>query len=180
MGEGMTDNYPTVTPFVLMLEERDGEAAEVPALSLAATHASSMLTNPATSFVVDSDDERAAVSLAASRMLFLNQPLPCNVQLVGLRSLSDKRLMDAELPSNSALFTLHNRAFDCSVKGELPLCGAADEEDQVFYRDTSFVGLYTSSLQRTTLTGIESLGTIDFNAARIPLMELGSFNLTFA
>ena len=181
MGEGMTDNLPTVTPFVLMLEERKNSGDQVNKISLSATLASTRFMYPAASFVVDSDQEEAAEFFARSRVLFLNHPLPCNIHLIGLRALSETgRWMEADLPSSSALLTLHNRAVDCSVTDlDQALCGAADEEDRVFYPGTSFVGLELGQMEATSLTGLHAIGLVDFDSARLPPMELGSFNLTF-
>ncbi|XP_057379227.1 alpha-mannosidase 2-like [Daphnia carinata] len=179
MGEGMTDNLPIITPFVLMLEDRKGTGDEVKKLSLPATFASSRLMYPAAAFIVDADEAEQADFIARTRVLFLNQPLPCNIHMVGLRTLSEPGLAEAELPSNSALLTLHNRAIDCSITNDLALCGAVDPEDRVFYPGTSFIGLELDKVERTSLTGLQTTGPVDFDSARLPLMELGSFNLTF-
>lgn len=179
MGEGMTDNLPTVTPFVLVLEERKESGDEVNKMSLKSTMASTTLMYPAATFTVDADDVTVAESVSKARTLFLNQPLPCNVHLVGLRVLSETKLIEADLPSSSALLTLHNRATDCSITDDLPLCGLADREDRVFYPGTSFVGLELGGMEQTSLTGLHRLGLADFDSARLPLMELGSYNLTF-
>lgn len=179
MGEGMTDNLPTVTPFVLMLEERNESGDQVNKMSLGATFVSTSLMYPSAVFVVDSDQAEAAESLEWTRMLFLNQPLPCNIHLVGLRTLSETGFMEAEdLPSNSALLTLHNRGVDCSVADDLN-CAVTDQEDHIFYPGTSFIGLQLNRMEQTSLTGLQVLGLVDFDTARLPLMELGSFNLTF-
>lgn len=180
MGEGMTDNLPTVTPYILMLEERKESSDEVNKMSLSSTFASTSLMYPAGVFIVDADGVEATKSVEWTRMMFLNQPLPCNIHLVGLRTLSENGLMEADLPSNSALLTLHNRGVDCSVTQELPSCGAANEEDGIFHPGTSFIGLQLDRMEQTSLTGLKTIGTVDFDTARLPLMELGSFNLTFA
>lgn len=179
MGEGMTDNLPTITPFVLMLEERKESDEEVNRLSLPATFASTRLMYPATAFIVDADESEQVDFVTRTRLLFLNQPLPCNIHMVGLRTLSETGLMETDLPSNSALLTLHNRAADCSVTDSLPFCGAIDPEDRVFYPGTSFIGLELGRMERTSLTGLRAMGLASFDSARLSLMELGSFNLTF-
>jgi alpha-mannosidase len=180
MGEGMTDNLPTVTPFVLMLEERKESDDKVDRISLPATFASTRLMYPATAFIVDADESEQVDFVTRTRLLFLNQPLPCNIHMVGLRTLSETGLMEMDLPSNSALLTLHNRAADCSITDDLPFpCGTTDPEDRVFHPGTSFIGLELGRMERTSLTGLREMGLADFDSARLSLMELGSFNLTF-
>ena len=134
---------------------------------------------PATAFIVDADESEQVDFVTRTRLLFLNQPLPCNIHMVGLRTLSETGLMETDLPSNSALLTLHNRAADCSVTDSLPFCGAIDPEDRVFYPGTSFIGLELGRMERTSLTGLRAMGLASFDSARLSLMELGSFNLTF-
>lgn len=181
MGEGMTDNFPTVTPFILLLEDRkEASQLDVNKMSLSATFASTALMYPANVFIVDSSETEADESIERARLLFLNQPLPCNVHIVGFRSLSETGFLEADLPSNSALLTLHNRGVDCSIIDDFPYCGAADREDRVFYPKTAFIGFELNTMEKTSLTGLQSLGRVDFDSARLSPMELGSFNLTFA
>ena len=180
MSEGMIDNLPTVTPFILLLEPKENREEQVAKLSLPAATASNVLMYPSSTFVVDTEDAQVAEYLTKSRALFLNQPLPCNAHLVGLRTLSESMSeADLNLPSNSALLTVHNRAFECSISDDLPRCSPADR-DQVLHPQTAFIGLQLAGIERTSLTGLHSLGPTDFDSIRIPLMELRSFNLTFA
>ena len=179
MGEGMIDNLPTVTPFILLLESKENRQEPVPKLSLPAATASNVLMYPSTSLVVDTEDVQVAEYLTKSRALFLNQPLPCNAHLVGLRTMSES-VADADLPSNSALLTVHNRAFECSISDDLPRCNSAENADQVFHPQTAFIGLNLAGIEKNSLTGLYSQGPTDFDSIRIPLMELRSFNLTFA
>ncbi len=187
MGEGVTDNLPTQTSFVLLLEDRQADAEAqarhtVPMQSLAAQHASSALLYPAAVFIVDSADALSSASLPKARALLIDQPLPCNVHLVGLRTLSESsRTLEAELPSNSALMTLHNRGYDCSVPVEIPRCDVAAHSDRPFHADTQLIGLRLKEIKATTLTGLELKGTVpDFGSITIRPMELSSFNVTFS
>lgn len=183
MGEGMTDNLATLTPFILLLEDKKAKEDEVATLSAQAASASMMLIYPATSLAADSNDSKVLNSLAGKRIMMLNQPLPCNAHLVGMRTLSqlDAEDIDADLPSNSALLTIHNRAFDCTVRGDVPRCGLSGiQNDQVFHPQTSFMGVELAEMHQTSLTGLKMQSKTDFDSARIPLMELRSFNLTFS
>ena len=188
VGEGMTENNPTTTSFILLLEKRQQltvSNVDHQQLSLGATLSSTALMYPSRIFTVESGSKGTAESknalMAFGRLLFLNQPMPCNVQMIGLRTLSEPGFLEADLPSSNALLTLHNRAFDCSIvvdKGS-PVCGLTDGDDRIFYPKTNFLGLELETMEQTSLTGLESLGTVNFDSARLPPMSLGSFNLTF-
>ena len=187
--EGMTDNVPTTTSFILLLENRQTSVASkihYQQLSFIAAFASTALMYPARVFIIESESERKAETkngiLKLERLLFLNKPLPCNVQMIGLRTLSDTRFPDADLPSSSALLTIHNRAFDCMVvvNDDPPFCQMTDRKDQIFHPRTNFLGLELEKVERTSLTGLDSLGTLDLDSTTLPPMTLGSLNLTFA
>ncbi len=181
MGEGMIDNLATHTPFILLLEEKAAESSkeEIPNLSVQAAFASMMLMYPATSLAVDTEDPKVLEHLSQKRVMMLNQPMPCNIHLVGLRTLSTTREIDVDLPSDSALLTVHNRAFECSIHGgQVPRC-ALSKSDKIFYPKTSFIGLDLMNVQETSLTGLKMIGKTDFDSAKVPLMELRSFNITF-
>ena len=153
--------------------------------SLLSAVVSSQLQYPATSFVIDPSepDDLAAdeVVPASSRVLFMNQPLPCNVHLVNLRTLSESVLPQAELPSTSALFTVHNRAYDCSIPAEIPHCDVQPQgPDFPFYPGTKWISVDVGRVEETSLTGLLPKGPTTFDSIRIPLMQLRSFNITFA
>ena len=181
MSEGMTDNLVLSTPFILLLEDIEkGDVGEVPNLSASAASASMSLIYPAATLVADSDDSKAIDEIANKRVMMLNQPLPCNAHLVGLRTLSSSENIDVDLPSNSALLTIHNRAFQCSIQSNVSRCALPEKDDQIFHQGTSFVGLDVEQVMETSLTGLKSLGKLaTLDSARVPLMELRSFNLTF-
>ena len=188
MGEGVTDNLPTLTPFILILEDRQSSVAShddaLPKLSLLAHQVSLMLMYPAAVFIVDSPDHSAVESLSRARAVLLNQPLPCNIHLVGLRTLSESsQTLEADLPSNSALLTLHNRGYDCSIPATIPHCDIPSQADRPFHAlppSVQWIGLHLKGVEATTLTGLHSLGSVDFDSIRIPPMEISSFNVTFA
>jgi len=152
--------------------------------SLLSTILSSQLQYPATSFVIDPSDPIDLVAdedLSKSMVLFMNQPLPCNVHLVSLRTISESVLPEAELPSTSALFTVHNRAYDCSIPAEIPHCNVQPEGSEFpLYPGTKWISLEVSQVDETSLTGLLSKGPTNFDSIRIPLMQLRSYNLTFA
>jgi alpha-mannosidase len=174
--EGVTDNVPTLTSFILILEDRHPGATDVvPKLSLLAHQVSLMLLYPASVFVVDSHDPSVVKSLSTARTLLLNQPLPCNIHLVGFRTLSK---LETDLPSNSALLTLHNRGYDCSIPTSIPHCSPS-QPDRPFHPPVEWTGLHLKAVEATTLTGLQSLGPVDLNSIRIPPMEIASFNVTF-
>ena len=213
MGEGMTDNLPIVTPFILILEDRSVQEVLIDKFnnhltkkilihltkklnefqiktdtlqqsSLLSTIASSQLQYPATSYVIDPSDPVDPVAdedLSKSRVLFMNQPLPCNVHLVNLRTLSESVLPEVELPSTSALFTVHNRAYDCSIPAEIPYCNVNSKgSDRPLYSGSKWIAMDMGHVEETSLTGLISKGSTSFDSIRIPLMQLRSYNVTFA
>jgi len=143
--EGVTDNIPTMTSFILILEDRHSTEAtdDVPKLSLPAHQVSLMLLYPASVFVVDSHDPSVVKSLSTARTLLLNQPLPCNIHLVGFRTLTESNL-ETDLPSNSALLTLHNRGYDCSIPASIPHCDI--QADRPFHPPVEWTGLQSKRL----------------------------------
>ena len=186
MGEGVTDNVPTKTQFILLLEDRDstsggggGGRDHVSQPSLLSHYFSDLLRYPSSVFTVDA----AAGDVQPARIAFLNQPLPCNMHLVHLRTLSEPMLADvvAELPSRSALLTVHNRGFDCSVPVRINHCDISSEVDRAFYPDTKWIGLNVASMERTLTSGLKSLGSVvDLGSVRVSPMELCTVNVTFA
>merc|ERR1712071_135584 len=142
MGEGMSDSLPTVTPIILILEDRFSSVV------------STQLLYPATSFVLDTPEAVSDDLPCKSRVLLLNQPLPCNVHLLNLRTLSEPNLLEAELPSTSALLTLHNRAYDCSVPVNMARCDVQQQHgDRPLYAGTEWNALATGSVEKMSLTG---------------------------
>ena len=185
MGEGMSDNLPTVTPFILILEDRfsspESHSNQPPASSLLCSVVSTQLLYPATSFVLDTPEAVSDDLPCKSRVLLLNQPLPCNVHLLNLRTLSEPNLLEAELPSTSALLTLHNRAYDCSVPVNMARCDVQQQHgDRPLYAGTEWNALATGSVEKMSLTGLRAQGLTSYDDMRIPLMQMRSYNVTFA
>ena len=180
LGSGVIQPAATMTSFILNLEDRHSTEApdDVSKRSLPAHQVSLMLLYPASVFVVDSHDPSVVKSLSTTRTLLLNQPLPCNIHLIGFRTLTGSNLQ-TDLPSNSALLTLHNRGYDCSIPANTPHCEVPSQPGRAFHPPVEWTGLHLNGVEAMTLTGLQSLGAVDLDSIRIPPMEIASFNVTF-
>lgn len=199
MGEGVVDNKKTLTKFWLLLEEitqKDADAtAEVfTRPSLYAQHMSNSLLYPANVFVVekinDADDKKSSPSdevILNKRINFLTRPLPCDVHLLNVRTLSD----NSQFPSASCLMIFHKQGYSCevSVGITVPKCGLVPPVSNqdgglsapLFYKRTLLNDLKVSSIAHTSLTGLHHIKRYDnFDDIVITPMDLLTLNVSFS
>nr|XP_027220189.1 alpha-mannosidase 2x-like [Penaeus vannamei] len=170
MGEGVTDQKRTVGRYWLLVEDTRGPEP-VARLSLAAHHLANDLNYPTSLLVLEGlnvDQLRASAHL-------LNQPLPCPLHLVTLRTLPDPQYPSL-LPSKNALMVLQNQAPSCAASSSVSSCNGLG--------DTPFPGtelsLQVSGIQRTSLTGTKVHGTVkSLPDVTVPHHRLRALTLTF-
>ncbi|ODN05616.1 Alpha-mannosidase 2 [Orchesella cincta] len=168
MGEGVTDNRPTVSNYVLYLEKLGGNTVvdntdyqkSLPTLS--AHHLSQELSYPSFMYVYNDDKYQPLSGSATSPsqpdvISMLNQELPCDVNLLNLRTITDSSLdYDLNLPSMNALLIAHRFGYLCTT-GD---CGGSSNTNpnplSLFYPNTTFNGVQVSSIVQTDLTGVSS------------------------
>lgn len=180
MGEGVTDNRPTISNYVLHIENLDGVKGEsefqkgLPTLQ--AHHISLDLSYPATMYLYD-DDKFAPVMESSGGepevIPLLNQELPCDVHLLNLRTLTDSSLdYDLNLPSAKALMILQRFGYSCAGMGNSSSgSGSSGSEGEgrvlgcggdgaggmsLFWPNTQFNGLKVAKITQTDLTGVSS------------------------
>jgi len=174
MGEGVVDNKKTNMKYWLLLEEQSSEnedaADTLQRPSLFAQHLSNELIYPANVFVSERNLPQTSLSL-------MNQPLPCDVHLVNLRTLSDTALF----PSKSALFIAQRQGFSCSVGTSVRECAVAPPSPTgVVLPRTSFAQLEVAMLDHVTLTGLKSVKRLEsLESAELEPMGLITLNVTF-
>lgn len=195
MGEGVVDNKKTLTKFWLLLEEVAGKdsAQEPPAEpfsrpSLYAQHISNSLLYPANVFVVEKVNDAPSEEVVLGKTLsLLSRPLPCDVHLVNMRTLSD----NSQFPSSSCLMIFHKQGYACDVSlgVSIPKCGlvppvSAENKRLVsplFYNRTFLTDLKVLSIGHTSLTGLHHIKQYDsFDDVLISPMDLLTLNVTFS
>jgi hypothetical protein len=166
MGEGVTDNRPTVSNYILLLENigvndkvrhmEGSYRASMP--TLLSYHLSQELSYPAFFYIVKDE-----IALKNSKTLgdlkvipFMNQELPCDSFLLNLRTMSDTNFNeDLNFPSNKALLVMQKLGYHCNDPEEKPGCGNPNPLS-LFYPDSVFNGIRYRSLIQTDLAGVSS------------------------
>lgn len=172
MGEGVTDNRPTISNYVLFLEkissmhhqEISGYQKTLPTLQ--AHHLSQELAYPAFTYIYD-DDKLSPVTTTNGNagepdvIPLLSQELPCDVQLINLRTMTDTALdYDLNLPSSRALLIAQRLGYLCedtsNGSSTTPSGSCGRWGSSLFYPNTVFNGVQVFSISQTDLTGVSS------------------------
>ncbi|KAK6617362.1 hypothetical protein RUM43_014371 [Polyplax serrata] len=197
MGEGIVDNKRTLSRYWLLLEEVSSKESEADAAekvsrpSLYAHHMSNSLLYPVNVFIVEkiTDEPKKSQSdqmILKRRLTFLTRPLPCDVHLVNLRTLSDK----SQFPSSSCLMIFQKQGYSCEVSTGLsiPKCGLTTSTGEgdtlqlpLFHKRTSMNDLRVLSISHTSLTGLHHIKKYEtFDDVTVTPMDLLTLNVTFA
>ncbi|XP_046669848.1 alpha-mannosidase 2 [Homalodisca vitripennis] len=183
MGEGVVDNKKTITKFWLLLENVL-ESNEYSKPSLLANYLSLGLMYPPNIFIFDtlSNDDvlgsKPKLNFHSSVQL-LSKPLPCDVHLMNLRTLSDPSY--PLFPSESALLLLHRQGYACNAATDvsIPKC-SVQLSSSAFYPRTFFIGLKTKSIVQTSLTGLHKISSVkSFDNISVQPMDIVTLNVTF-
>jgi Glycosyl hydrolases family 38 C-terminal domain. len=211
MGEGIVDNKRMLTKFWLLLEEvKSPDSATTTETfsrpSLFAHHLSNSLLYPANLFVVEGMTDTTSTEhqhvehhhhhhhdaerdfIVNKKVVFLSRPLPCDVHLMNLRTLSD--VSYTQFPSQSALMVLQRQGYACDVGTgiTLPQCSlevtssnSADRsKSSAFHKRTFFSDLHLGSIVQTSLTGLHHIHKFQsLDEIEMSPMELLSLNVTF-
>lgn len=183
MGEGVVDNKKTLSKFWLLLENIK-ESNEYSKPSLLANYLSLGLLYPTNVFIFETqtnDDTfmtKVKVNFHSSVRL-ISKPLPCDVHLMNLRTLTDPAF--PQFPSESALFLLHRQGFACNAANDvsIPKC-AVQTSSSAFYPRTLFLGVKTKSIVQTSLTGLHKYNSVSsFDNISVQPMDIVTLNVTF-
>ncbi|KAH9495040.1 Alpha-mannosidase 2 [Bulinus truncatus] len=170
MGEGVNDNKPTVSKFVISVERRlspKWSSSHYSSLSLPSLSLNDLLQQPLLVYYTTIDSDVFFHSITP-----LSAPLPCDLSLVSLRS-----LVTGNLQYNGTSFILHRRAYDCDFPHLLIQC---QPSDATLSFDALFEQFSYSSIHETTLTHTVVKRTVKpKEKLRISPMELTAFHLQF-
>ncbi|XP_076463704.1 alpha-mannosidase 2-like [Babylonia areolata] len=176
MGEGVTDNAPTPSKFLILLEKRDTPARRTPPHqpsslcrpSLLAELLSRHLSHPP----VVSLSHLDATSLAeGGRYALLDGPLPCPLHLVNLRARPPLSVGERM----SALMVLHHPGVDCSFSELHRACDLASKLPLKIFKGTRLW-----KVSETRLTGLQESAPLDLSKqVDVPSMELKTLKLDF-
>ncbi|XP_022250816.1 alpha-mannosidase 2-like [Limulus polyphemus] len=173
LGEGVLDNKPTNANFWLLLEEcqKAKPEGEVPNLSQLGHVLSSTLNFPLIIMASGGSQKQPLKKF----LTFVQNPFPCDVHLVNLRTLPTA--VNFGQPSNSSLLILHRQGRTCHVKTLVPgLC--AHDHSEIRLSELNY--LQVESIYRTSLTGTRLIQKIyRLTDIQIQPMEVHTYNITF-
>lgn len=136
--------------------------------SLHATQLANALNYPVSVFIVDPDHQNDV----NKTLQFVNEPLPCDVHLLTLRTQPDP--IYSQFPSSSALMVLHRQGYDCSVNSNFTCNVNSIAEHFNFH----YVGV--KDIETKSLTGLDSLFSLDkLGDVYVEPMSLKTINITF-
>lgn len=190
MGEGVVDSRLTRHKFWLLVEDLPGgqHVTQPPSYKVLSQQAQQLANAlrypPNLYFVSNLEQPELAAALLPLVKLLPKGPLPCDVHLTTLRTLSDPELQ--LFPSASALLVLHRQGFDCSVSAgrELSMEAICPLSSKGL-GNVQLGRLSLHAIEATSLTGTEQKSSRESyhirSLAEISLepMELRTFNLTF-
>lgn len=165
MGEGVTDNRPTISNYVLLLEKtgtndkvRHSESSYRNSLpTLSTYHLSQELSYPAFLYLINAD--MADVKRKGDIEVFplINQELPCDSHLINLRTMADPTFTEEpNHPGSKALLITQKLGYLCNDPDEKPGCGNPNPLS-LFYPNTQFNGVHLRSIIQTDLGGVTTL-----------------------
>ncbi|XP_060068985.1 alpha-mannosidase 2-like [Ylistrum balloti] len=174
LNEGVTDNVPTHSQFVLLFERRHKLPIKKDSLmcypSPMAMILSDTLEQPLDILITGKRSDPAQLVKAGLDLPF--PPLPYHTQLVALRSL----FMEGGNRSH-ALLSIHRRVADCGF-----LCFTK----QCHSQSTDFIDLanhsksiFIDSMEETILTGVKVKQKIKDKRISVPPMEIKAYRITF-
>ncbi|XP_053201442.1 alpha-mannosidase 2-like [Panonychus citri] len=190
LGESIVDNKLTRSKFLLVVEKlttSDGKVTlkstspspstqEIPNLSQLSFHLLTDLIYPPIVFADDGTEDKSL----ASKLTFLNKPMPCYLHLVNIRSLP--RTNDFDKPSESNLLIVHRPGFTCKIDNRQLF-----ENNQLCpVEKSSLASRFTQhrikKLTETTLTGLKVIksGLSFVDILRLTPMRLATFIIQFA
>ena len=169
LGEGVWDNRPTVSNFVLNLEQKDGPATNVDLRftypSLVSLLMNERLQQPVTVLFMPKHNDFVSLTFIP-----MNQPLPCDVSLVSL-----KNLISSDLIYDGTTINFHRKGFQCNFPITVSTCSIVDED--ISFR-TLFPCFSKYSVRETTLTNLHDIGTQSVDSAiKIEKNEIKTFRL---
>lgn len=175
LGEGVEDNKPTVSEFVLLVENRLPSLQRSPPLahhifpSLLSLSLADWLNQPPQLFysLIESDVFFASVQP-------MKTALPCDLSMLSLRSLAT-----GNLQYNGTSFILHRRAYDCDFSARDLQC-STDTVSVTFDSLFSQMGMGVQAVRETSLTHLHHRRSLAPSASLdLSPMQIASYLLVF-
>ncbi|XP_041371346.1 alpha-mannosidase 2-like [Gigantopelta aegis] len=171
LSEGVTDNRPTPSQFMIVLERMQSPTANTKSaacfLSSMSTQLSQYLNNPILSLVAPT----TSVNRFLPHRLLLTSPLPCALNLLNLRSFQPNNIMSA-----TALLIVHHAGLDCRFP-ELSLvkelCKTMSKLNLNMFTDVR-----VSAAVEMNLSGVQKKRTASLNEEIVPPMEIQTYKVT--
>ncbi|XP_022200553.2 alpha-mannosidase 2 [Nilaparvata lugens] len=178
MGEGVLDTRKAIFSFFLLLEQFKTPSDGRSKISLLAHALIDMQTYPINVFYWK---PYYPVTCPPKFNALLNQGLPCDLRIVNLRTYSHPNTEN--YPLNSALMTIHRRAFRNDEYGVLKRScslGPRKNESAAFLEGTRFKHLEVEKILRVSLTGLyEGLAVDCLNQIVVDSYEMKSVRIDF-
>jgi alpha-mannosidase II len=177
LGEGVIDNLPSSSQFIVLFEPfykahpTNTAHSTVGYLSLIAHYLSDALSNPIIPLL---STEKSARSLVPANFVPVHSGLPCDVQLLNLRSVSRAK------GTASLLMLLHRVRADCNVKAIAELSCAGSFAEIMVSR--LLEGFDVKSVEETTVTGgvLTSKSSVNLTSTLVvPAMEIRTWKISF-
>ena len=168
LNEGVTDNRPTPSQFMIVLEKMQIPRVEKsPAcfLSTLSTLLSQYLNNPVLSFVTRSK----SIKNFLPHKLLLTESLPCALNVLNLRSFRPDSV-------TAALLIVHHSGVDCRFP-ELPRANVSCKPLYGFNLDM-FTDVKVSSAVEMNLSGVQMIKEAKLHNETIPPMEIRTYKVT--
>jgi alpha-mannosidase len=178
LDEGVTDNLSTKQSYWVSFEnfnENKLNSKVIYTPSIHVHHLINILSYPVNSFLIDNKEK---IQLKR-RVNLLKQPLPCDMHLFNLRTVSSSE----SKPSQSSLLILRRYNFDCFlISSQDPFyVKYCTKSADSFENIQLFNDLKIDKVVQTSLTAIKSMGEITkFNKNMIDVMELKTFKINFS
>ncbi|XP_052106571.1 alpha-mannosidase 2-like isoform X1 [Mytilus californianus] len=167
LGQGVTDNKPTLSEFILQIEYRDNTEPEpmTTSSSLSALIINEALQQPPAVFytTINSEVIRPSFDIAS-------QSLPCDISLVSL-----KNLVNSDLDYDGTSLILHRRGYKCGFNANYLQCPL--NKDVTL--SSILPDLTISGARETTLTHLynRSKALVIKDPLNIPVMELATYKI---
>ncbi|PVD26177.1 hypothetical protein C0Q70_13846 [Pomacea canaliculata] len=180
LGEGVTDNVPTPSSFIILLEKHTKPGLKTyigsPCRpSLLAHLLSEHLSNPPAVATLDLPAESKS-PLKFDRQYLLPSTFPCTLHLVNLRALAlDKEEQTQSVRGASALMILHQAGIDCGITEIYTKCDLKQTVDVKGFQD-----IRISRMVQTSLTATVEAKEISPGDVNVPDMELRVYKINFS
>ncbi|CAC5377162.1 MAN2 [Mytilus coruscus] len=167
LGQGVTDNKPTLSKFILQIEYRDKTESEpmTTSSSLSALIINEALQQPPAVFytTINSEVIRPSFDIAS-------QSLPCDISLVSL-----KNLVNSDLDYDGTSLILHRRGYKCGFNANYLQCSLSKDVTL----SSILPDLIINDARETTLTHLynRSKALVVKDALNIPVMELATYKI---